>query len=264
MIHVIFPNNGNYISGMLLVKELRDRGLSVTSGYTSNPEALNINFSSRIVPLGDILNVPESVELAANKRRCRQLMRVNGIGPKIYIPGKTFCKFPMVLRPDHHHQGKKFAVVKSYEEMFRLVRNHGYTHGIEIIYPNREFRVIVGKKFNNEIVSLKMVEKIITYEEDTENWLNNIKPKNHSQGNSIFNFVKNFKYKNQVREAAKKAFFLSGLDFGAVDILFDQTRNIPYVLEINTRFAMSADTTLERFTDHIINYHNEWINWKTS
>jgi D-alanine-D-alanine ligase-like ATP-grasp enzyme len=51
-----------------------------------------------------------------------------------------------------------------------------------------------------------------------------------------------------VRVQARCAFDLSGLDFGAVDVIFNEGQGRAYVLEINTAPGISG-TTVENYAD---------------
>lgn len=51
-----------------------------------------------------------------------------------------------------------------------------------------------------------------------------------------------------VEECAKKIFIATGLDFGAIDIIYNETENKAYALEVNTAPGL-AGTTLDKYTE---------------
>ncbi len=272
-INIVIPDNGNHLSMANLLPFLRNH-VTAKLSYRPLQGFVNVNFRTGIIDNQnlEILNNPDSIKFVSNKRVWRTTMRraLPDISPKIYIPGKTFCAFPMVLRPDHHLQGRHFYIVRSYtpeeggidrsyREMFALIKKHpNISHGIQVIYPNREFRVYCARKFDGKVIAFKTVEKEITYEEDDQDWMNNIKPKNYTLGNSIFKFIKDFIDKPIVRETAKTAFDKSGLHFGAVDVLYRTVDRKPYVIEINSRFAIETDSTIRLFSEFLIEYYRDW------
>jgi len=223
--------------------------------------SINVNYRSVLEPSNYIiLNLPENILKVAEKRIFRVSFRriLPEYSPKIYILRQHFLKFPLIVRPDYHSRGKNFKIVKSYEEVRNLPIK--YTHGIEIIYPNDEYRVICGKKFNEEIIIISFKKKEITYEENEDDWLKNVKPKNYARGNSIFRWLQEVEGKNEIKKAAKEAFILSGLHFGAVDILWDKYRKIPFVIEINSRFSSESNSLIRLFGNYVIQYHKDWQN----
>lgn len=76
----------------------------------------------------------------------------------------------------------------------------------------------------------------------------NFQIRNHKNG---FVFQRNdITVPGDVKSQAIKAFDLSGLDFGAVDVIWNEHEAKAYVLEINTAPGLEG-TTLEKYTDAI-------------
>jgi len=256
MINIIIPSNGQTFGVGRVLPLIRHKGIRVQMSYDIIPKALNYNYRTKqILDADNMLNIPSRIELCNNKRISRFELRKSlpQNTPKVYIPGRHFCKFPLVLRPDYHYGGHDFFVANSYEEMFALVKAHpNISHGIEAIHPNEEFRVWCGKQYDNKIISLKFQIKEPTKDDGS------LMPKNHRLGNAIFKFVKEHKYKDIIRNVAKQAFMMSGLHIGAVDVLFDTKKEIPFVLEINPRFGINTDSTAEAVAKYLITYYKDW------
>lgn len=77
---------------------------------------------------------------------------------------------------------------------------------------------------------------------------------------AVRNHANGFIYANQdldipecVREAAKACMKVVGMDFGAVDVLYNAKKNKAYVLEINSSPGLSG-TTLEKYTEQFRKY----------
>jgi len=268
MINWIIPPSGVGWSSLNVLNYIKEKigEKNAKVSYNYSPEGINVNYRTTIeIPNNtEILNWPEFILRVSEKRIFRMSLRrlLPEYSPKIYILGQHFLKFPIIVRPDTHMRGKDFKIVKSYEEVQKLPVK--YTHGIEIIYPNDEFRVICAKKFNGEIIVLSFKKKEITYNEDENpaNWLKNVKPKNYARGNSIFRWLRGCEGKEEIKKAAKDAFIFSGLHFGAVDVLWDKSRKIPFIIEINSRFSSESNSLIRLFGNYIINYHNDWKNSK--
>ena len=253
------------------VNYLREKGYEAKHSYRPEKKALNVNYSihvrEELFPSEEytILNLGNNIEYASSKRKYRIDFRrlFPEYSPKIYIPGQHFCKFPLILRPDHHRQGKHFYIVNSYQDMFQTIEKvkeqHGVvlSHGIEPIPENIEYAVWTGRYFSGEIKSLKLQFKEETYEKTGNIW-EDLKPKNHTIGNSIFKWATSIKYKSELRNAARDAMRLSGLHFARVDILWDTKQERALVLEINSRFTIGSDSTRKALCDYIMKYYNDW------
>lgn len=269
MINVVISPGAENISILKIVPALRGRGIDVSVGVNLRPDALNINFRNSIfVESHDVMNTPESIRTASNKQGFRMLMmrELPQIAPKcfplrdeyggIHLPPRQ--EFPLIVRPETHSQGRQFFFARNQFSLMTIIKNHpNLSHGIEVIYPNREFRIFCGKRFNGEVIVWKTVEKIPTFA-PTGELRRDVRPKNFHRGNSIFRLVADFRHKENIKQAALDSFKLSGLHFGAVDVLFDTERNIPFVIEINTRFALEVESTIDCFVKYLFKYYKDW------
>lgn len=269
MINVIITPGAENISILKFVPALRGRGIETRVNVQPIPNAVNINFRNSIfVDAGtEMMNTPDAIRGASNKEsfRVRLFNTVPSIAPKVFplrsgrflqLPPKE--EFPLVVRPETHSQGRNFYVAQNQLQLFNLVQEHpNLSHAIEVIYPNREFRVFCGRRYDGTLLVWKTIEKVPTFE-NTGRLSRDIRPKNFSRGNAVFKLVADFVYKERIKEAALDAFRMSSLHFGAVDVLFDTQRNIPFVIEINTRFALESETTISCFVKYLFKYHKDW------
>ena len=81
----------------------------------------------------------------------------------------------------------------------------------------------------------------------------NYRIRSHENG---FNFAQGDDYTGDcpvdVTTQAKLAFEQSGLDFGAVDVIYNRRLNEAYVLEINTAPGMEGQTTVRKYADALL------------
>jgi glutathione synthase/RimK-type ligase-like ATP-grasp enzyme len=152
-----------------------------------------------------------------NKRVMRQLFAEHDVPMPKLIPLEDVVLYlrttgsPVVGRPDRHMKGRGFWLIDSVERLKRAVRGtrkkRAATHFMQFVEAPREYRVHIFKG-----KSIRISEKEF---DENKNYVT-VKPKH------------NIKH---VRKAAKKAMEAVGLDFGAVDILANDTEC--WVLEVN-------------------------------
>lgn len=167
------------------------------------------NANSQLNP--DISNV-------VNKRRMRELFRQHNVPTPSLIDEDLAFVFdtdPIVGRPDRHTQGRGFWLCRNARDVQRALRGtrkkKAATHFMEYIDKERaprEYRVHIFKG-----KSIRISEKVF----DGTGKYTTGKPK-HEVGH--------------VRQAAKDAVAAVGLDFGAVDVLANDTDC--WVLEVNS------------------------------
>jgi hypothetical protein len=265
MINIIVAPT-NVFCGSKTVVALRENGIEtrMTYGYNYDTRVLNVNYRTHHIPDPPmnltVLNHPKAIRYCNDKTTFKLDMRrlLPEYMPKVYIPGRHFIKFPCILRSRYHLQGKNFEIAKSYQQMFELIKaNPKLHHAFEIIYPNDEFRVWLGRSYDGEIKSLKLQKKEVPLDE-VEEWIKNVIPKNYSRGNAVFKFAKKFKYKSNIRNAAKAVFEKTNLHFGAVDVLWNPVKEHPFVIEINPRFSVRSDSTLDCLTRYLKKYYKDF------
>ena len=184
------------------------------------------------------LNSPSSIRLVANKSLAFDAFSAAG------VPIPAFAR----RREDVTWQGS--TVVRH-----KLTGHSG--EGIEICScpPNElpdaplyvqyikkqdEYRIHVGRR-GDEITSISIQRKARRH--DTPDSEVNWQVRNHSNG---FVFVRSGVNPPQaVMDAAKQALVASGLDFGAVDVIYNKAEKKAYVLEINTAPGLEGTTLVD-------------------
>lgn len=172
----------------------------------------------------DLVNTRDSIIYASDKALFRYHAYKDGISMETWTDfGKFLDDRPegkMVVRPSRHKQGKDLYVCEEYSDIFGVIQNLGDDYYISrLIDKVKEYRVVV---FDDRI--LYIYEKVPSNPEDVA-W-------NHAQGSTSEN-IRWGSWPLLVANKALRAMALSGLDFGAVDIIVDRDGNA-YVLEVNT------------------------------
>ena len=240
----IFPYNSMSKSASDLAKALKIRRLKRSGGSYSG-DATIINWGSSTLPdeakwkNNQIINIPSAVALAANKRDCFSALR-----GKVPIPNFTFDKREAVamIEAGHivfcrtkltAHSGDGIVIAKTVDE---LVDAPLYTQYVKAAH---EFRIHVPpiRSFN-----CFCQKKVVPKETEAKDKM----VKNHSNG---YVFASdNIDAPNSVRAFAIEAINSLGLDFGAVDILYNGRSGAAHILEINTAPGITG-RTLTWYTD---------------
>lgn len=179
-----------------------------------------------------------NLRYATNKLEFFRMMASAGFGniiPEFWtrredIPDGTF---PIVCRTVlAGHSGEGIVIANRRDE---LVAAPLY---VKYIKKQQEYRIHVGKDRNQSIITITQQRKArnrAVADEDV-NW----QVRNHQNG---FVFVREgFVTPDAVLRAAQRALRATGLDFGAVDVIFNERSGQAYVLEINTAPGLEGQT----------------------
>lgn len=209
----------------------------------------------------NIINKPECVAIASNKLKFFQKMEVHN--DSLYElddwSGEGFIRVPK------HTTSQNTANIWLRSgcmvvERHKLTGNSG--EGIvlaesgevgaaplyvQYIPKKQEYRVHVA---GGKVVDLQRKARRRDVEDEHINW----RIRNHDNG---FIFQRNdLVVPHQVREQALNACVACGLDFGAVDIIFNERSSKAYVLEINTAPGLTGQT-LEGYVERFRNWGGE-------
>lgn len=205
-----------------------------------------------------VVNNPVAVARTSNKGRFRKMLFDNGLSmhtilsPDVPVVGKY------VLRPASHRGGIDLIVTDNPEDM----RRNWYSGGYASLYiPKvREYRVFVAQNRIGYII-----EKIVDNPSEVA-W-------NVEQGGRFEN-LRRGSWNNNLMRVSLVAMKLSGLHFGAVDVIESADGKF-YVLEINTAPALTGeywiscvakifDYMIDKGTDNFdsLPYNDNTITWK--
>jgi hypothetical protein len=195
------------------------------------------------------LNEPDDIIRASNKLRFFQLLTedgLQGIIPEWWTDMAAIpdTAFPVVCRTVlAGHSGQGIVIANNRAE---LVRAPLYT---KYIKKQSEFRLHFGNHPNAhfELIAVQQKRRSRDVPDDQVNW----QVRNHQNG---FIYARdNVDCPACVRTAAQRAFEATGLDFGAVDVIYNEREGRAYVLEINTAPGLEGQT----LTDYI-NFFNQF------
>lgn len=217
------------------------------SRYHGAPDKVVINWGSSQIPdnitASRVINRPELIARASNKLHFFQDMARAENGPRIpnwstsidevsnwLEEGKTICI--RTILQGHSAAG---LIIVDNSNLHDLRQAPLYT---QYVSKKQEYRVHI---FNGEVLDVQRKGLREDVNREDANW----KIRNLANG---FVFVRNDgrPIPDDVIEQAKVAMTASGLDFGAVDVIWNERQNQAYVLEINTAPGIMG-TTLENY-----------------
>lgn len=245
---IVFP----YKNGSKSVAELKKAGVGVEikredSKFKGAAHKRVVNWGSSQLPETvakcKVLNKPEAVALAGNKLSFFQKMAETG-NNELVVPWTTNEKEAAVwtVRENKEvvartkltgHSGEGIILFNSHD---RLPKAPLYT---QYVPKKQEYRVHV---VNGKVIDIQRKARKQDVADENVNW----KIRNMDGG---FIYARDFKPEDlpaAIPVYAVKAVAACGLDFGAVDIIFNDKQQRAYVLEVNTAPGLQG-TTLEAY-----------------
>ncbi len=212
---------------------LRPRDVIINWGNTNPPASLSTTHGDFMYP--GFYNDPNDIRRASNKLDFFTLMREQGLQdlvPTFYtnqedIPDDAF---PIVCRTVlAGHSGDGIVIANRRNE---LVPARLY---VQYVKKQDEYRIHLGRR-GEETVVISRQRKARREGHENPNW----QVRNHSNG---FVFVRSgVNPPHSVETVARRVFEATGLDFGAVDVIYNGRRDRAYVLEINTAPGLEGTT----------------------
>lgn len=244
---VVFP----YKNGSKSVKELIgqfDRGIQIkreNSAFKGRARKKVVNWGSSTLPEEvakcAVLNKPEAVALASNKLNAfRAMAEVKGVVlPRFTTDKAEAAQFETtVVR--HKLAGHSGEGIELVDKGNALPNAPLY---VEYVAKKQEYRVHV---FNEEVIDIQRKARKKEVADENVNW----KIRNLDGG---FIYARDFAPEDLpkgIQQMAVRAVKALGLDFGAVDVIYNQKQEQVYVLEVNTAPGLQG-TTLEAYAKAI-------------
>lgn len=210
------------------------KGRRYRTGDEVRPNDIIINWGDGKCTLNNVLNQPSAVEIASNKKKSFEIFAAKGVPVPRFATGKetvtwsgkTVCRHKLT-----GHSGEGIEIVESGKELPDAP--------LYVEYKKKmvEYRIHVGTA-NEEtrVITVQRKARDLSVPDECVNW----EVRNHSNG---FVFAREGAYpNNDVVEAACNAIRAIGLDFGAVDIIWNEHERKAYVLEINTAPGLEGQT----------------------
>jgi len=172
-----------------------------------------------------VLNNTKSIHYSNNKKEFRLILQIKHpeITPKTWLVSEDEkITFPCIIRPQNHAQGKHLYLCSSYTELLNTCNKFTF---LDTGYISKYIP--------------KVAEYRVCFIQGLVAWVAQKTPKdpqdiawNVAQG-SRFNNLRWKQWPISVIEAAYKAYILSGLYLGGVDVMVDKDGR-SFVLEINS------------------------------
>jgi hypothetical protein len=244
----VIPYRNGSRSATALSRALDGRLLRLQgSTFRPRPDDVIINWGNTNLPTiqekGCFLNKPEEIRFASNKLSFFDHLTEQGCADILPKWSRT-CDaipdedFPVVCRTVlAGHSGEGIVIANNRAE---LVPAPLYT---KYIKKQSEFRIHLGKRYNpvTHTIAIQQKRRSRDVPDDAVNW----QVRNHDNG---FIYARdNVNCPALVFNAACRAFEASNLDFGAVDVIYNERENRAYVLEINTAPGLEGQT----LTDYV-------------
>lgn len=233
----IIPYRQPSRSAKALAKELGGRRVDLRLPPQRGDNAILINWGNvkEALAWGDlVLNPARALKTVTNKKNFFLLMKEHDINliPPFWLSREIpENMYPIVCRTNlAGHSGDGIVMADSPSQ---LVDAPLY---VRYIKKKDEYRVHVGKGRDGEVVQISLQRKARRLDCKDPDW----RVRNHANG---FVFVRNeVKPPESVVEAAKSALRATGLDFGAVDVIWNEEQEKSYVLEINSAPGLEGQT----------------------
>lgn len=239
----LYPYNQGSASAKALAEALGIKRIKQEGKPLNIPKELVINWGcsamARAVIPKQILNVPANVAKAVNKLQSFNALKGNASIPEFTESAEEAFKWLAegVTIVERHkltgHSGEGVRVVEPGQEL------QGAPLYVKYIPKKHEYRIHV---FRDKAFFVQRKARKNDVPDADVNW-------------KVRNLKGGFIYANQdvdVAEEAKRQAIISikalGLDFGAVDIIYNERSNKYYVLEVNTACGL-AGLTLQKYTE---------------
>lgn len=229
----VYPYNQGSRSARALAGALGGRVLRKEgSRYVYNPRDTVINWGDGRCPF-DCLNPSGAVRTAANKLHTFTALRDICRLPEYWVRRGDIPDdaFPIVCRTLlTGHSGAGIVIANNRNELVDALLY------VKYVKKTEEYRIHIGRNRDNSTSIISVQRKARNREVENPNW----QVRNHANG---FVFVRNNVDPDaSVIEQARLAVVGLGLDFGAVDIIWNNREGAAYVLEVNTACGLEGQT----------------------
>jgi glutathione synthase/RimK-type ligase-like ATP-grasp enzyme len=224
----IWPYRQGSRSALALAEALGGRVLlREGSKFTRRSDDTIINWGDGQCPLTQVLNNPEAIRLASNKREAFARLQAGGVPVPAFATSIASVQWEGLTVVRHKltgHSGEGIELA----DASKLPPAPLY---VQYVKKQHEFRVhVVGKS----IIAIQRKAR------DKDNPNPNWQVRNHANG---FIFVREgFTAPQAVSDQAIRAIEALGLDFGAVDIIWNEKQQQSLVLEVNTAPGLEGQT----------------------
>ena len=247
----VYPYRAGSRSAVALAQHIQARMIRLTNSRF-NPTAGKtvINWGSTNMPdsisqVCQVRNDPTALRNASNKRIFFQTIAASPEETRARTPDWTTTKsvaaeWLSAERPSRvfartvlaGHSGEGIVELETLEDLAPIPEG---TLLVKYVMKRDEFRIHLGDR-GETIISEQQKRRSMEVPDDQVNF----RIRNHSNG---FIFARNnLEVPADVLEQARRALAATGLEFGAVDVLWNQRSEEAYVLEVNTAPGLEGST----------------------
>lgn len=207
-----------------------------------NGENKIINWGNRIFANDSYfaVNLPSAVARASDKKAARGILMSQAVAiPPTNLFGGVFMvrpqDFPLILRPRFHHGGQNFNVIESYEEFegFMSDKDLEEWYASKIFPKTHEYRVHCAHGKILLINEKPLVEGEIRA--------------NHVVNQETWRALKWSEFHPKVCEESLKATEVLGLDYSAVDVMYNEADDSVAICEVNTSPSVTTDYSSAKY-----------------
>mgnify|MGYP001604259769 CR=1 FL=1 len=202
------------------------------------------------VPTDNVVNTAEAIHKVNDKLEFRRVLQEHELCPKTWFDYRdSAIVYPVVVRPRKHAQGRNLFVCNNITELTNICHTlrEGNYYISELISKVAEYRVTIVQG------RVAWVAKKTPADPSAVAW-------NVAQGGRFDN-VRWEDWPLRAVRISTEAFMLSGLDFGAIDIMVSAEEKC-YVLEINSAPSQTSPYRQEcmaKCFDYIVRNGKEFI-----
>lgn len=208
-----------------------------------------INWGNHILGKADYyfkLNVPTAIALASNKAQSRKHLQDAGIQiPKTYLLDNyvifPVMNYPIIARPPKHFGGQNFHLIDNERDFTQFVRtiDLGWYFS-EIFEKTHEYRVHVA---HGRVLFIS--EKPLVAGEIRAN---------HLVNQEDWRALHWKEFHPGICQESIRAVEALGLDYGAVDIMYNSSNNTWAVCEVNTSPSVTSEYSSEKYAQYF-----DWV-----
>lgn len=192
------------------------------------------------------LNSSKAIALASNKRLSRRILQEAGVAvPHTYFEIDWYeapqWKYPIIARPAFHHAGKHFFVLNFFGDLIKIAHENtlndfGNWYLSEVFPKTHEYRVHVAHGKILMISDKPLLEGEIRG--------------NQAVTEESWRALKWSEFNPKICQESIKAVEELGLDYGAVDIMYNAHDDSVAICEVNTSPSIATDYSSGKYAKY--------------
>lgn len=219
---------------------------SSVQSILTDPDNRIINWGNRIFSADNYfdLNMPSGIKVASDKMAARRVMQNAGIPvPKTYFPDTDAnllwiddCNFPVIVRPRFHYAGKNFHVHNNVLTLSAFLWGKSDWYASEVFNKTHEYRVHTAHG-----------KVLVTHEKPL---IEGELRANHAINHEQWRALRWGEFIPEVSLAALRATKAVGLDYAAVDVMYNANTGEVAVAEVNTSPEVTAEYSSGKYAEY--------------